>query len=180
MAVELRVSALGRPLRISERQPLRRMGQASERARQGGHRHEAAKKGGGHLASGQGAESQRDGAGEHAGQDFAHGRLLQTPFLHGGLRGQRPFRLEHGQGILVESRLCGGENILGAALCRVEVNQDVFGDRRSRGPNGLAGKPPAARRSRRPRRISAGGRGNRCARAPEARGRSGKPSLCRA
>src|SRR5208337_4836186 len=37
-------------------------------SRQGGHRHEAAKKGSGHLASGQGAESQRGGAGEYSGQ----------------------------------------------------------------------------------------------------------------
>ena len=63
------------------------------------------------------AERQRDAGGEHAGQEFARRLLLQTPFLHCGVRGQRPFRLENGEGILVESRLCGDEDILGAALC---------------------------------------------------------------
>ena len=103
-------------------------GQRQRETRQGGHRREAAKKGGGHFARGHGAESQRDRAGDHARQDFAHGLLLQTAFLRCRLCGQLPFRLEDGQGILVESRLCGCEDILRAALCLVEVNQYVFGD----------------------------------------------------
>ena len=106
------------------------MGHANERRGQSGNRGEAAQK----VVEGAAGESALNAKVTPLTSTRIRispmDLLLQTPFLHGRLRRQRPFGFEYRQGIRVQGRLHREQNVLAADLGGVEMNQDVFADRR--------------------------------------------------